>query len=97
MTTFIEYLETNRKTKVKAEINERWQTRVLAKGLHQMGQKGAEQYLDEYGKGILAPKVIQLALKAEMEKCPEMALGFWLKAYELETGIKADPSEYKAP
>jgi hypothetical protein len=97
MTTFAEYLETNRKIKVKAEINDRWKARVLPKGLHQMGQKGAEQYLEEYGQGIMAPKVVQLALKAEMEKCPDMALGFWSKAYELETGSKADPSEYKAP
>jgi ATP-dependent DNA ligase len=96
MTTFKEYLETNRKSKVKAEINERWLTRVVPKNLNEMGLKGAEQYLADYGQGIMAPKVIQLALKAEIENCPEMALGFWLKAYELETGQKADPSEYEA-
>lgn len=97
MATFTEYVETNRKAKMKSDINERWETRVVAKGLHTMGQKGAEDYLAQYGKGILAAKVALFALKAEMENCPEMALGFWLKAYELETGTVADPAEYKAP
>lgn len=97
MATFAEYVQTNRKAKIKADINERWETRVVAKGLDKKGQKGAEEYLEQYGKGILAPKVALFALKAELEKCPELALGFWLKAYELETGVKADPKEYKAP
>jgi ATP dependent DNA ligase domain. len=95
--TFQEYLETNRKAKVKSDAVERWEGRVIPRGLHQLGLAGAQQYLADYGRGIAAPKCIQLALKAEMEGCFEMALGFWLKAYELETGSQANPGEYKAP
>jgi hypothetical protein len=93
--TFEEFLHANRKLNIGEYINQRWFYRIVPEGLHQMGRKGAELYLNKYGRGILAPKVVQLALKAEMENCPEIALGFRLKAYELETGIKADPSKYK--
>lgn len=44
------------------------------------------QYLADYGKGLAAPKAINLARIAASEGCEEMALEFWAKAYELETG-----------
>ncbi len=58
-----------------------------------MGEKGAIQYLADYGRGIAAPKVVTLALCAESEGYPEMAQGFWKKAFELSTGEKPSPRE----
>ena len=46
------------------------------------------QYIADYGQGIGVTKVVSLALCAETEGYPEMALGFWNKAFELETGEK---------
>jgi bifunctional non-homologous end joining protein LigD len=81
--------------KIGADIAERWNNRVLARGLNKLGEAGATQYLADYGRGIAAPKVIALALKAEVEGCPDMARGFWKKAYALETGRQ--PAEDAAP
>jgi ATP-dependent DNA ligase len=81
--------------KIGADIGERWNNRVLARGLNKLGEAGATQYLADYGRGIAAPKVIALALKAEIESCPDMARGFWKKAYALETGRQ--PAEDAAP
>jgi bifunctional non-homologous end joining protein LigD len=49
-------------------------------------------YLERYGRGIAAPKVIDLAVVAGAQGCPDMAAVFWAKAYELETGRVADVS-----
>jgi hypothetical protein len=73
-------------TKIKADIVERWNTRVVARRLHTQGKNGGNVYLNDYGKGISAPKVIQLALCAEAMNALEMASAFWEKAYELTTG-----------
>jgi bifunctional non-homologous end joining protein LigD len=81
--------------KIGADIAERWNNRVLARGLNKLGEAGATQYLADYGRGIAAPKVIALALKAEVEGCPDMARGFWKKAYALETGRQ--PAKDDAP
>lgn len=97
MSTFADYVTANRKGKVKADAVERWESRVLPRGLNAMGMDGARQYLSDYGKGIAAPKCTQLALKAEAEGCYEMAAGFWAKAYQLETGVEADTAEYPSP
>lgn len=83
------YAETARKKskgKVKAAIAERWNTRVLPRGLHNQGRRGAQAYLESYGKSIAAPKVVELALCAESMQAPAMAAGFWKAAYQLETG-----------
>lgn len=97
MATFMEYVVANRTAKIKADINERWTTRIVEQGFDKKGRAGADEYLTKYGKGIQAGKAALFAVKAELEKQPELALGFWLKAYELETGKQADPGEYKAP
>ncbi|HLB50008.1 MAG TPA: hypothetical protein VJL59_23555 [Anaerolineales bacterium] len=96
---FTEYVEGTRRSvkKVPAGITQRWNERVLPRGLHRMGEAGAKQYLADYGRGISAEKVVHLALKAESEGCPEMATGFWKKAYELETGNFAPAEAAKAP
>ncbi len=71
---------------VPSGIRKRWRERIVANGWQEMGEDGAANYLDRYGQSIGAPKVIQFARQAEAEGCPETALGFWRKAYELEWG-----------
>jgi hypothetical protein len=85
-----EYAEAKRKAakKISADIRERWNNRIVQRGLHLMGEAGAVQYLADYGRGIGTAKVISFALCAESEGYPEMAIGFWKKAFELETGKK---------
>ncbi|MEG4498437.1 ATP-dependent DNA ligase [Microcoleus sp. F10-C6] len=85
-----EYAEAKRKAakKISADIRERWNNRIVTRGLHLMGEAGAVQYLADYGRGIGTAKVIGFALCAESEGYPEIALGFWKKAFELETGEK---------
>ncbi len=96
---FNEYIESKRlasaKKKISQEIRERWSTRILSRSLQTLGRSGAIQYLYDYGKGIATPKVIQLAMLAESEGYPEVARGFWAKAFELETGQKANEQEYQ--
>ena len=70
----------------KADIVERWNTRVVPQGLDVRGRAGAADYLARYGKGISAKKVASLALMAEHAGAAEMAAGFWEKAFQLETG-----------
>ncbi len=85
-----EYAETKRKAakKISADIRERWNNRIVQRELHLMGEAGAVQYLSDYGRGIGTAKVIGFALCAESEGYPEMAIGFWKRAFELETGEK---------
>ena len=92
--TFQEYIDSKTasrtkggKVTIKTAIRKRWQTRVVAQGLDKIGAQGASGYLDRYGKRIAAPKVIDLALCAQAEGCNEMAMAFWARAYELETGL----------
>ena len=77
---------------IQSGIRKRWQERVVANGWHEMGEEGAAKYLADYGQNIGAPKVIQLARQAEAAGCPEVALGFWRQAYEMELG-HAPPAE----
>ncbi|MGG6267122.1 hypothetical protein ACQ4M3_13225 [Leptolyngbya sp. AN03gr2] len=60
--------------------------------LHTHGIAGANQYINDYGKGIGVEKVILLARQAEAEGASAMALGFWAIAYELEQGVRPDLS-----
>uniref|UniRef100_UPI00403E7E28 ATP-dependent DNA ligase n=1 Tax=Microcoleus sp. TaxID=44472 RepID=UPI00403E7E28 len=85
-----EYAEAKRKAakKISADIRERWNNRIVTRGLHLMGEAGAVQYLADYGRGIGTAKVIGFALCAESEGYPSMAMGFWKRAFELETGEK---------
>lgn len=70
------------------EITKRWSERVVAQGLHLKGLQGAVEYLERYGRGIQAPKCVSFALLAESEGFPEMAKGFWERAFALETGAQ---------
>jgi len=96
---FNEYIESKRlasgKKKIPQEIRERWSSRILSRSLQTLGRAGAMQYLFDYGKGLAAPKATHLALMAESSGYPEMAMGFWAKAFELETGQKANEQEYQ--
>jgi ATP-dependent DNA ligase len=77
------------KGKVKASILERWNTRVVPRGLHKQGGKGAGAYLDSYGKGISSGKIAELAICAETNGAGDMAKAFWEAAFFLETGVQA--------
>lgn len=85
---FQTYVNKHRGGKLKSDILERWQNRVVAQGLDRMGASGAEIYLERYGKGIAAPKVIALAQVAEANGEHEMAEAFWAKAFYLEFGTR---------
>jgi hypothetical protein len=73
--------------RISSEIRERWNNRVVKYSWHLMGVDGANQYLANYGNGISALKAISLAICAESEGYPEVALGFWTRAFEIETGV----------
>lgn len=91
----IDTFVTEKKSKAKAPkaaIVERWNKRVVPRGLQNLGKAGASAYLDSYGKGISANKVTELAICAESMGSPEMAAGFWEAAYNLETGETATVS-----
>jgi bifunctional non-homologous end joining protein LigD len=90
--TLQDYIEKKRKTtKVNADILQRWETRVVATGLEAAGEHGAMRYLSVYGKSIGAPKCLALAKCAEDHGFPDVAIGFWKKAYTLENG--KEPAE----
>lgn len=72
--------------KVPSGISERWVSRILARNLHLLGEEGAEIYLKLYGRGISEGKVVNLAIKAEIEGYQEIANGFWKKAYSIQSG-----------
>jgi bifunctional non-homologous end joining protein LigD len=72
--------------KVSSSINKRWETRIVIQGLDAQGADGARAYLARYGNNIAAPKVIDLALCAQAKGAQEMAMAFWVKAYELTFG-----------
>lgn len=86
--TLSNFIAENRKAKVPAAIVKRWVGRVVAQGMHLQGEQGAFRYLEQYGKGIAAPKCLALANQAENEGYPDMARGFWRKAYILTHGVE---------
>ena len=78
--------------KPTADAMERWNNRIVARGLHLLGEAGADQYLVDYGRGIAAPKCVALAVVCESTNYLAIADGFWKKAYELETGFQVPKS-----
>lgn len=82
----IEYRESKLKTKVTADIAERWQKRVVTRQLDKNGRAGGAMYLESYGKRIGAKKCIRLAVMAESVGALPFAEVIWEKAYFLETG-----------
>jgi bifunctional non-homologous end joining protein LigD len=82
-----DYSDQHQNVKPNASIKERWQKRVVTRGLS--GAEGARQYLADYGRGIGAKKVIMLARQAEIQCDIPMSEIFWGKAHELELGEPA--------
>lgn len=93
-----EYIEAKRNAvkQIPVEIRERWNNRIVKRSWHLMGIDGALEYLANYGKGIGIIKLINLAICAEFEGYPEVALGFWNKAFEIETG-NSQPTTQRKP
>ena len=79
----IKLAETNR---IISDVEGHWLSRIVAKGLHELGENGVAIYLSGYGTNIGEPKVVHLAVKAEREGYPDFAMGFWKKAFELSIG-----------
>lgn len=82
----VEYRESKIDTKVTADIAERWQKRVVTRGLHTQGRVGGAAYLEAYGKSIGVKKCVKLACQAESVGASEFAAIIWEKAFFLETG-----------
>ena len=78
--------------KVPGGIADRWIKRVVPRGLHTQGEAGARVYLADYGRGIGVDKLVHLALYAETQNSDDMALGFWKRAYQMETDQAAPSS-----
>ena len=53
---------------------------------------GRDEYLDRYGKGVSAEKVIKFALQAEASGATAMANRFWARAYALENKLDTVPA-----
>ncbi len=85
---FIALKSTASRGKVKSAITQRWNTRVIPRGLDRLGREGAMAYLESYGKGISVTKLVELAVCAGVNGAPEMAAGFWEEAFFMETGSR---------
>lgn len=79
-----QYRESRMRGPISSGVRQRWQERIVAQRMR--GAAGADTYLSRYGKGIKAPKVIELARMAESQGDQPMADRFWAVAYKLETG-----------
>jgi hypothetical protein len=75
---------------VPSRINERWVSRIIAREFHTFGESGADMYVDLYGHGIREKKLVDFAIKAEIEGCQDMANGFWKLAYSVQSGESAE-------
>jgi hypothetical protein len=71
-----------------SDILSRWDSRIVAQGLHVAGRRGAESYLGQYGKGLKSPKAVGLARCAEIKGFPLLAARFWEEAFYLATGTR---------
>src|SRR6266542_3114063 len=74
---------------VPSNVAEKWDSRILKRIFHILGEKGAEAYLSMFGRGIGEKKVVDFAIKAEIEECQDMADGFWKKAYSIQSSESA--------
>lgn len=92
-----EFVASNANVKPKADIVERWESRIVAQGLHIAGRRGAEGYLGQYGKGIAAPKLIGFARCADIKGFPLMAARFWEEAFFMTTGTRGSLDAGSAP
>ncbi len=95
LSEFIAEQRTSKK-KVPADIYERWDTRIVIHGWMNQGEAGVLSYFQAgYANNIAAPKCIAFARCAEEMGYPEMARGWWKKAYELQGNILAPADAIK--
>jgi hypothetical protein len=85
-----DFVEQHASVKPGADIVERWNGRIVKAGWHRQGAAGAEKYIEKYGRGLKAPKVIALARIAEMNGCTLIAARFWETAHLLSAGEGKD-------
>lgn len=69
--------------RIPSSIRLRWNERILALKITELGEMGAVKYLSKYGRGISSSKVISFALLADQEGYHDLALGFWKAAYQI--------------
>lgn len=67
------------------DMENRWSRRTVKNGWDTMGEEGAKNYLNKYGKGIQDTKLIHLAIFAEKKNKTEYANYLWHKAMEINT------------
>jgi len=61
---------------LRADVEQRWRSRIVPNGWDHMGKDGAKAYLKKYGKGISIDKLTALAQCARDKGCEEVAAGF---------------------
>ena len=91
-----EFISSKQNKNPNVDIIQRWNERIIRAGLQNEGEEGAQAYLSRYGTGIAAPKCILMARQAENSGYPQVALGFWKKAFQLEMG-NAQYGSYVTP
>jgi len=66
-------------TKVPQKIIDRWRNYIIPKNFSSLGEKGVDVFIGgrKYGEKTL----VYHAFQADVERCLEMADGFWKKAY----------------
>jgi hypothetical protein len=68
--------------RVPARIIEHWSNRIVPANLYSLGEEGAYKYITKYGGKFSEKTLVHYAIQAETESQPEMARGFWKRAYE---------------
>lgn len=68
--------------KVPAKIFDNWWNNIVEDNLYSLGEKGAYIYITRCGGKLGEKTLVHYALQAEIEKQPDMACGFWKRAYD---------------
>src|SRR5215216_5839549 len=78
--------------KVPQKIIHMWNSNIEPTNLYGSGENGADAYAK--GRRLSEDSLIYLAVQADAEGHPEMANGFWKKAYNIHLG-KANSTKRK--
>lgn len=68
--------------KVPAKIFDNWWNHIVTGNLYSLGERGAYVYITRSGGKFGEKTLVHYALQAEIENQPDMARGFWKRAYE---------------
>jgi hypothetical protein len=68
--------------KVPAKIFDNWWNHIVTGNLYSLGEKGAYVYITRSRGKFSEKTLVHYALQAEIENQPDMARGFWKRAYE---------------